>query len=130
MLRIGKKVANWVDSQKEVAEEIGISAPSMHSMLTGKMKLPLNRFLQIIYYLNPPQNEVDEIFDMYLEEMDIPNGAIKISHKEIDQSGNGDISIHHHHHDNRLQKLADDVMSSDLDDGAKVKVYQMIQKVR
>ena len=49
MQTVGKKVAKWIDSQKEIAEEIGVSSPSIHSMLSGKIKLPLGRFLQIVY---------------------------------------------------------------------------------
>jgi hypothetical protein len=127
MRNVGKKVANWVESQKEIAEEIGISTPSMNSMLTGKMKLPLNRFLQIIYYLNPPQDEVDEIFNIYLEDMGLPRDGVKIIHKEIGDAGKSEISISLDH---RMQRLTDEIMNSDLDAGAKVKVYQLIQKVR
>lgn len=125
MPNIGKKVANWVDSQKEIAEEIGVSSPSMHSMLTGKIKLPLPRFLQIMYHLNPPQDEVQEIFNLYLKELDLPADGIIIRHKE--ESTDPEVSITF---DSRVARITDAVMESDLSDEAKVKVFKIIKNTK
>lgn len=121
MPSIGKKVAQWVDSQKEIAEEIGVSSPSIHSMLTGKIRLPLTRFLQIIYHLNPPQGEVQEIFNMYLKELDLPPDGIIIKHKD-ETDTEFTLSF-----DTRLEKITDAVMESDIPDDAKIKVYRIIK---
>lgn len=122
---IGKKVSQWVDSQKEIAEEIGVSSPSIHSMLTGKIKLPLPRFLQIIYHLNPPQQEVQEIFNMYLKELDLPADGIVIRHKE--EANDPDVSITF---DTRIARITDAVMESDIPDDAKIKVYRIIKNTK
>jgi hypothetical protein len=125
MSNIGKKVANWVDSQKEIAEEIGISSPSMHSMLIGKIKLPLPRFLQIMYHLNPPQDEVQEIFNLYLKELDLPPDGITIRHKV--ESSDPEVSITF---DTRIARITDAVIESDLTDEAKVKVLKIIKSTK
>lgn len=125
MSNIGKKVANWVDSQKEIAEEIGVSSPSMHSMLTGKIKLPLPRFLQIMYHLNPPQDEVQEIFNLYLKELDLPPDGITIRHKV--ESNDPEVSITF---DTRIARITDAVIESDLADEAKVKVLKIIKSTK
>ena len=122
MPSIGKRVAQWVDSQKEIAEEIGVSSPSIHSMLTGKIRLPLTRFLQIIYHLNPPQGEVQEIFNMYLKELDLPPDGIIIKHK--DESADQEVSISF---DSRIARITDEVMGSDIPDSAKIRVYNIIK---
>ena len=122
MPSIGKRVAQWVDSQKEIAEEIGVSSPSIHSMLTGKIRLPLTRFLQIIYHLNPPQGEVQEIFNMYLKELDLPPDGIIIRHK--DESADQEVSISF---DSRIARITDEVMASDIPDAAKIRVYNIIK---
>ena len=122
MPSIGKKVAQWVDSQKEIAEEIGVSSPSIHSMLTGKIRLPLTRFLQIIYHLNPPNGEVQEIFNMYLKELDLPPDGIIIKHK--DESADQEVSISF---DSRIARITDEVMGSDIPDSAKIRVYNIIK---
>ena len=127
MRNIGKKVAQWVDSQTGIAENIGVSSASIHSMLTGKIRLPLPRFLQIIYHLNPPQSEVDEIFNMYLADLDLPENALRIAHKDPGEAGKNDVSISF---DTRVGRIIDAVMSSDLDDAAKVKVYNIIKSVK
>lgn len=126
MKNIGKKVAHWVDSQKEIAENIGISSPSMHSMLTGKMKLPLTRFLQIIFYLNPPQEEVNEIFNFYLKDLDIPENSITLSNSDTNNTGKNEISLSSC---NKINKIIDAVMEADLDNDSKVKVYNIIKSV-
>jgi predicted XRE-type DNA-binding protein len=122
---IGKKVAQWVDSQKEIAAEIGVSSPSIHSMLTGKIKLPITRFLQIIYHLNPPQNEVQEIFNMYLKELDLPGDGILIRHRE--ETADNEVSICF---DTRIARITDAVMESDIPDEAKIKVYKIIKNTK
>ena len=126
MRSIGKKVSQWVNSQKEIADEIGISTPSMNSMLTGKIKLPLPRFLQIIYHLNPPQEEVQDIFNLYLKELDLPADGITIRHRE--EVANQDVSISF---DTRIARIIDAVMASeDIPDGAKIKVYNIIKNTK
>lgn len=128
MARIGKKVAKWVDSQKEFAEEIGISSTAANSMLTGRTKFPLPRFLQTIYYLNPPQEEVAEVFNLYLEDLDLPPYSLKIQHGDVANSGQSGVSISATARiNNTITKITDAVMRSGLTAEAKVEVYNIIQ---
>ena len=127
MRNVGKKVAKWIDSQKEIAEEIGVSSPSIHSMLSGKIKLPLGRFLQIVYYLNPPREEVAEIFNLYLKDLELPPNAFSILHKDHPDAGSSKVFSFM---DEKINQITDTVMSSDLTDEAKVKVYNIIKSIK
>lgn len=130
MARIGKKVAKWVDSQKEFAEEIGISSTAASSMLTGKAKFPLPRFLQTIYYLNPPQEEVTEVFNLYLEDLSLPPNSLQIQHGDVANSGQSGVSISSTAKlNNTINKITDAVMSSNLSAESKVEVYNIIKSV-
>jgi transcriptional regulator with XRE-family HTH domain len=127
MTKKGKKIAELIDSKKEIAEEMGISQAAISSMLTGKMAIPLNRFIQMVYFINPPQENVNEIFDMYLEELGLPEGCLIITHKELAQSEGSNLSIPGC---NRVSRIIDVIMSSDLPDAAKVKVYNIIKQTK
>ena len=130
MARIGKQVAKWVDSQKEFAEEIGISSTAVNSMLNGKAKFPLPRFLQTIYYLNPPADEVTETFNLYLEDLNLPPGSLKITHSDVDHCGQGGVSLSCANKLNgTINKITDEVMASSLSAEAKVEVYNIIKNV-
>jgi hypothetical protein len=130
MARIGKKVAKWVDSQKEFAEEIGISSTAANSMLTGRAKFPLPRFLQTIYYLNPPQEEVTEVFNLYLEDLNLPPDSLKILHGDVANSGQSGVSISSTAKiNNTINKITDAVMSSKLSAESKVEVYNIIKSI-
>ena len=130
MARIGKKVAKWVDSQKEFAEEIGISSTAANSMLTGRAKFPLPRFLQTIYYLNPPQEEVTEVFNLYLEDLNLPPDSLKILHGDVANSGQSGVSISSTAKlNNTINKITDAVMSSKLPAESKVEVYNIIKSI-
>ena len=130
MARIGKKVANWVDSQKEFAEEIGISSTAASSMLNGRAKFPLPRFLQTIYYLNPPQEEVADVFNMYLEDLNLPPDSLKILHGDTVNCGQGGVSLSCTNKLNgTINKITDEVMASSLSAEAKVEVYNIIKNV-
>jgi transcriptional regulator with XRE-family HTH domain len=127
MTKKGKKIAELIDSKKEIAEEMGISQAAISSMLTGKMAIPLNRFIQMVYFINPPQENVNEIFDMYLEELGLPEGCLIITHKELAQTEGGNLSIAGC---NRVSRIMDVIMASDLPDAAKVKVYNIIKQTK
>lgn len=135
MYKIAKKVSQWVISQTELAKALGMASPSINSMLNGKKNLPLNRFLQIVHELNPPQNEVDEVFNLYLNKFDLPVNSFRIR-KNVDvvqQPENKpmeaapivnpvDIDV--------VSAIIDAVMASDIDDTAKVKVYNIAKEVK
>ena len=69
MKKIGPQIAKWVENQQETAEMMGISPASLNQMLSGKIRLPLPRFLQIMYYRNPPQAEANDIFKEELDKL-------------------------------------------------------------
>lgn len=132
MKKIGRKVANWVDSQKDIAEEMGVSVPTVNSMLNGKMKFPLTRFIQIVHILNPPQEEVNDVFNLYLEELGIPENSIVITNTNKSENGSNNISIapNGQNGSGRLPRLIDAIMDSDLSDEVKVKVYHIIKSIK
>ena len=76
---------------------------------------------------HPPQSEVDEIFNIYLAALDLPENALKIAHKDHCEAGKSEVSISF---DTRIGRIIDAVMSSDIDDAAKVKVYNIIKNIR
>jgi predicted transcriptional regulator len=125
---IGRKISKWVDSQAEIAEEIGVSPATISRAIRGEFKMRMGRFVQIVHYLNPPQNEVDEIFDLYLEELGIPAGSMRLSSLGSKQNEVSEVSISHC--SSRINKIIDAVMASDIDDSAKVKVYNIIQSTK
>lgn len=98
---------------------LGKSCPPAHHLV------PLVRFLQIIYHLNPPQNEVQEIFNLYLKELDLPEDGILIRHK--DETADSEVSISF---DSRIARITDAVMESDIPDAAKIKVYNIIKHTK
>lgn len=127
MPKKGKKIAEFIDSKKEIAEEMGISQAAVSSMLTGKMAIPLNRFIQMIYFTNPTQDNVNEIFNMYLEDLGLPAGCLTLFLKDAAQQQGDNMSIACC---NRVGRITDAVMASDLPDDAKVKVYNIIKQTK
>ena len=76
-----KLVSGWIDQQNKTAKDLGISAPSLNQMLKGVCGIPISRFLQLVYYLRPPQNEVDRAFGLYLQELNLPEDGLRLTRK-------------------------------------------------
>lgn len=80
--KIKESVLQWLDCadmpQKDLAEKLSISPPSLNHMLKGDAPFPLSRFLQTAYILAPGEAEVNRVFALYLEELEIPAEAIRI----------------------------------------------------
>lgn len=76
--KISKMVSGWVIVQKELAEKLGITPASLSAMLSGKVGLPLERFLQIVHILRPPADEVAEAWGLYLDDLKIPRNALDL----------------------------------------------------
>lgn len=129
MPKIGKKVAKWIDSQTKAAEELGVSLSTINRAVSGKARMRLAIFVQIVYFFNPPQDEVDEIFDMYLEDLGIPPGSMRlVKNESADQTTHSSLPIMQS--DSRISRIIDAVMASDIDDAAKVKVYNIIKETK
>lgn len=125
MSKIGKKVANWVESLTDVADALGITPASLHTMLNGRLRLPLKRFTQIVYHTNPPQPEVDEILNMYLEDLNIPENSMRLIRANSGVPGSaleGSVI-----RDAKIVKITEQMMSSSIPADAKVKIYSIIQ---
>lgn len=141
MYKIAKKVSQWVISQTELAKALGMASPSINSMLNGKKNLPLNRFLQIVHELNPPQNEVDEVFNLYLNKFDLPVNSFRIR-KNVDmvqQPENKPMAIENaveaapmvnSADTDVVSAIIDAVMAADIDDAAKVKLYNIAKEIQ
>ena len=76
-----KLVSGWVQQQNTTAKELGISPAGLNKMLKGVSPLPFSRFLQLGYYLRPPQNEVDRAFGLYLQELNLPEDGLRLTRK-------------------------------------------------
>lgn len=129
MSKIGKKVAQWIDSQAQLAQEMGIAPSAISSYISGKRQLPLPRFLQIVHNAKPPQDDIDDIFNMYLEDAGIPHGAIRLllAGSEIP----GAPPIGSVIRDARIAKVTSLIMSSSsIEPETKIKLYEIIQSTR
>ena len=128
MSKIGKRIAQWIDSQTQFAQETGIAPSAISSYVTGKRQLPLYRFLQIVNTVKPPQDDVDDIFNFYLEDLGIPCNAIRLlcAGSEVPGSPIEGAVIR----DARIAKIIELVMDSDIDSDAKVKVFNIIRSTK
>ena len=129
MPKIGREVAKWIDSQTQIAQEMGIASSAISSYISGKRQLPLPRFLQIVHNAQPPQDDIDDIFNMYLEDAGIPHGALRLLRAGSEVPGSpveGAVM-----RDARIAKITELVMASEeIDPAAKVAVYNIIQSTR
>ena len=66
-------------TQRELATKMGIAPPGLSQMLTTDKALPFLRLMQAIYHLKPPTAEVDDIFALYCDSLDIPRGALRLT---------------------------------------------------
>lgn len=125
MSKIGKKVALWINSQTEIATALGITPASLHTMLNGRLRLPFKRFAQIVYHANPPQSEVDDVLNLYLEDLDIPENSLRLIRSNSGAPGatlEGSVI-----RDAKIAKITEQMMSSSIPADAKVKIYSIIQ---
>ena len=130
MSKIAKKIAEWVDSPTEIAEATGISAATLSKARSGQLRMKIGRICQIVHFIKPPQHEVDEMFDLYLEDLSIPPGSLRLVISNPNGEPEDTTNISFAHCSSRLTKITDAVMASDIDDSAKVKVYNIIQSVK
>jgi hypothetical protein len=71
-LNISQTASKWVAIQRELASKLQITPASLSAMLSGKVGLPFDRFLQIVHIVKPPKDEVDKVFALYLADLGIP----------------------------------------------------------
>ena len=71
--KIGEKIRNLMGkselSQKDIADRIGITAPTLNQMLSGVVPLAIERFFQILAILNPGMEQLLELFRLYREKL-------------------------------------------------------------
>lgn len=78
-------IANWIDraeiQQKDLSKYINITPASLNKFLKADGVLfPFPRFLQIVQYLNPPQEEINQAFIYFLESWGIPENQFLLQH--------------------------------------------------
>ncbi len=133
MPKIAKKIAEWVDSPVEIAEATGISTATLSKAKNGQLRMKIGRICQLIHFIKPPQPEVDEMFDLYLEDLGIPPGSLRLIIADSDTSDEDSANISFSHcssSSSRLSKITDAVMAADIPAEAKVIVYNIIQNVK
>lgn len=123
MLKVGPLVTNWVSSQRELAQALGVADSSLSLMLSGKQKFPMPRFVQTVYHLRPPQQEVDKAFNIYLSRLDLPQDSVelRLPGRLPEPATAPEPSAAE-----KIDSIIKAVMNSDLDDSAKVKIYNII----
>ena len=77
--KLTKIVSGWVKLQVKTAKDMNLSPGGLNQMLTGVSAFPLSRFLQLIYYCNPSQNEIDQAFKLYLQALNLPEDSITLT---------------------------------------------------
>lgn len=117
MLKVGHVVSKWVNTQKEFAQELGVSDATLSLMLNGKQKYPMHRFIQTVFLLRPPQKEINKAFNIYLSRLDLPHDSVLLQLPAEQPEPSAAEKI-----DNILKA----VMASDLDPAVKVKIYNII----
>jgi hypothetical protein len=133
MSKIAKKISEWVDSPVEIAEATGISTATLSKAKNGQLRMKIGRICQIIHFLKPPQSEVDEMFDLYLEDLDIPPGSLRLVMTDTGEQSGEDSNVSFTHcssSSSKLSKITDAVMAADIPAEAKVIVYNIIQNVK
>lgn len=128
MSKIGKKVAKWIGNQSKLAQELGINSAAISCFIRGDRQLPLNRFIQIVNIKKVPQADIDEIFNLYLEDLGVPANSIRLvraGSKTPGASPEGSVI-----RDARIAKITSLIMASDMSSETKVKVYEVIQSTR
>lgn len=134
MKKIGPKIAHWVENQSELATLMGLATPSLNQMLSGRTRLPLLRFLQIVHYLKRDVAEANEIFNLFLAKVDLPPDSLRIV-KKAETDAITDTVRDANDTAKTVKKaeadaIIDAVMAADIDDAAKVKVYNIIKSIR
>lgn len=75
-------VYSWVRSsflqQKEISEKMDMTPAAINKMLKGDADLPLPRFMQLVHILHPSQDEVDQVFAFYCEDLKIPSSSMRL----------------------------------------------------
>lgn len=71
--KIGEKIRTLMSesgkSQKDIAEMIGIAAPTLNQMISGVVPLAAERFFQVLAILNPSTDQLFELFRLYREKL-------------------------------------------------------------
>lgn len=134
MKKIGPKIAHWVENQSELAALMGLATPSLNQMLSGRTRLPLLRFLQIVHYLKRDMAEANEIFNLFLAKVDLPPDSLRIVKKgetdAITDTDTDDAAKTVNKAEAEADAIIDAVMAADIDDTAKVKVYNIIKSIK
>jgi hypothetical protein len=111
-----------------LAQELGINSAAISCFIRGDRQLPLNRFIQIVNIKKVPQPDIDEIFNLYLEDVGVPADALRLVRAGSETPGaspEGSVI-----RDARIAKVTSLIMASDIKPEAKVKVYEIIQATR
>ena len=77
-LKISKIVSGWIENQRALASSLSITPASVSAMLSGKVALPLGRFLQIVHFIKPPVDEVEKAFNLYIDDLGISGDDMRI----------------------------------------------------
>ena len=92
--KIRHAVKLWIEQQNVVAQQLGISPAGLNKMLSGASALPLPRFLQLVVATHPSQNEVDQVFALYLEDLGLSPSSLRLIARDKGEEGDIRARIH------------------------------------
>ena len=77
-----KELPEWLESsgyiKKDLAQKLNVSPAALTKMFSGEMEIPFPRFLQLVYFLRPLQEDVNKIFAAFCDELNIPTNAMQL----------------------------------------------------
>ena len=71
-------IGQWIPQQNETARKLGMTPSGLNQMLSGASLFPFTRFLQLVNLLKPEQDQVDKVFELYLEDLGIPRDVMRL----------------------------------------------------
>lgn len=71
-------IGGWIPQQNETARKLGMTPSGLNQMLSGVSLFPFTRFLQLVNLLKPEQDQVDKVFELYLEDLGIPHNVMRL----------------------------------------------------
>jgi DNA-binding transcriptional regulator YdaS (Cro superfamily) len=121
---IGSLIYGSGKTQKELAKEMGIKSASLNQMLSGRIKFPKERILQVLKLINASKEDVDRINEILVKSASL--SGINV----INNSHHSKIIHSHHHVEEDTYAKAICTKIKDLSELDKLEVLKKIEELR